>query len=297
MKILVVLNKNVKIIREENKGLSEKSIVKKFYSLNIECDVKSVEGKYLKETAENNLTNGYDAIVAAGGDGTISSVSSVLADGNIPLGVLPLGTLNHFAKDLNIPLDFDEAAETISLFRIKKIDLGEVNGRIFINNSSIGFYPKLVKHREIHTEKLGLNKWLSMGVALINVFRRFPSIDVKLHSEENSIRIKTPFVFIGNNDYKIDLFNLGTRTSLDKGKLCIYFPNTSGKMSIMKFAFLTLLNKIKQAEDFIIDSSENIILETRKKFLDVSADGEVIKLKTPLHYKIKPLCLKVIFLK
>ncbi|RPI72754.1 MAG: hypothetical protein EHM47_07540 [Ignavibacteriales bacterium] len=293
MKIVVILNKNAKAVTD-NKELKEDSITETFKSLNIQSDIKFVEGNKLIETAENALKEKYDVIAVAGGDGTISSVASVLAGSKTPLGVLPLGTLNHFAKDLKIPLDFNGAAETISKNKIKKIDVGEVNGRIFINNSSIGFYPRIVRHRERHTENLGIGKWPAMAVALLNVFRRMPSINVKLHSDKESVRIKTPFVFVGNNEYQMDLFNLGTRESLDKGKLYVYFPHTSGKVSILKFAFLSLLNKIKQAEDFVIDYSDEIILETKKKNLEISADGELLRLDTPLHYKIKPLSLNVI---
>lgn len=293
MKVAVIMNKNAKAVNDEIE-LTEKSINKKFKSLNIDSTVKFVDGKNLKEISKEFVQKNYDVIAAAGGDGTISSVASVLTGTEVPLAVLPFGTLNHFAKDLKIPLSFDEAAEIIPVKNIIRTDVGEVNGRIFINNSSIGFYPKIVRHRDDHKENLGIGKWPAMFVALINVFRRMPSINVKLHSDKESVRIKTPFVFIGNNEYQVDLFNLGTRKKLNEGKLYIYFPRTSGKLSIIKFAFLSLINKIKQADNFVIDYSDEIIIETKKKYLEVSADGELIRLVTPLHYKIKPLSLNVI---
>lgn len=293
MKIAVILNKSANAIKND-KELSSEIILKKFKSFNIDCDIKFVEGKYLEDTAKQALSDGYNAVVAGGGDGTISSIASALAGSSVPLGILPLGTLNHFAKDLKIPMDFDEAVKTISKMITKTIDVGEVNGRVFINNSSIGFYPKIVSYRKLHSKRLRMNKWLAMIIAFFNVFRSFPLVEVKLHSEKDVIKIKTPFVFIGNNYYQVDLFNVGERANINKGELYIYFPRTKGRISMLRFALLALSNNLKQAEDFVIESSENITLETKKKYLKVSADGEVYKLESPLHYKIKPLSLKVI---
>lgn len=290
MKLLVIMNKNAGI--NDNKK-SANEIIKNFSALNIEHELKMVEGKNLKKTAAESLKN-YDIIAAAGGDGTISSIASELIEKNIPLGVIPLGTLNHFAKDLNIPLNIHEAVIVISKMKTKRIDAGEVNGNIFINNSSIGFYPKIVRYRNIHSEILGLNKWLAMFVAFINVFGRFHVIELKLHSEKDIFKVKTPFVFIGNNKYRMDLFNLGIRTDIDKGNLSIYFPNTHSKISMFKFAFLALINKLNQAENFIIDLSEKIILDTKRKYLDVSIDGEVLRMKAPLYYSSKPNSIIVI---
>jgi diacylglycerol kinase family enzyme len=293
VKIAVILNKSANAIKND-KELSSEIILKKFKSFNIDCDIKFVEGKYLEDTAKQALSDGYNAVVAGGGDGTISSIASALAGSSVPLGILPLGTLNHFAKDLKIPMDFDEAVKTISKMITKTIDVGEVNGRVFINNSSIGFYPKIVSYRKLHSKRLRMNKWLAMIIAFFNVFRSFPLVEVKLHSEKDVIKIKTPFVFIGNNYYQVDLFNVGERANINKGELYIYFPRTKGRISMLRFALLALSNNLKQAEDFVIESSENITLETKKKYLKVSADGEVYKLESPLHYKIKPLSLKVI---
>jgi hypothetical protein len=89
-----------------------------------------------------------DAVVVGGGDGSVRTVASVLADTGVPLGVLPLGTLNHFARDLGIPLDVEAAAETIAKGDVRVVDLAKANGEIFINNASIGIYPYLVIARE-----------------------------------------------------------------------------------------------------------------------------------------------------
>jgi diacylglycerol kinase family enzyme len=85
--------------------------------------------------------------VAGGGDGTSGTVAAVLVDTNVALGVLPMGTRNPFAKDLGNPLDRKPAVRTLFTGRIDCVDVAEVNGRVFVNNSSIGIYPQIARER------------------------------------------------------------------------------------------------------------------------------------------------------
>ena len=124
------------------------------------------------------------------------------------LGVLPLGTLNHFAKDLNIPPDLDAAVNIIANRKTLDIDVGEVNGRVFINNSSLGLYPDVVRGRELR-QRLGFGKWHSLARSAFSVFRRYPLLDVRLTVDGKEITTRTPFVFIGNNEYQIESFDIG----------------------------------------------------------------------------------------
>jgi len=236
------------------------------------------------------LSSGYDLAVVCGGDGTISNIAGILAGSSLPLGVIPSGTFNHFAKDNSIPLDIREAVKTIVSFKISSIDTGEVNGKLFINNSSIGLYPKMVKQREI----LGGNKWISMGKALLTILGRMPVLDIKIKEGNNQKSYRTPFVFVGNNEYKMDIFNLGSRASLSDGKLSIYFPKRGGKFAMAGFALLALINRLKQQKNFNVISTDEFTITSRKEFLDVAIDGEAYRMKTPLVYKINPLNLKII---
>jgi diacylglycerol kinase family enzyme len=105
------------------------------------------------------VREGANPVVAAGGDGTLNAVTSVLVDGDRTLGVLPIGTLNHLAKDLRIPLDLDGAVQTLLEGVVANVDVAEVNGQIFLNNSGLGLYPKIVRHREKLQDQLGHGKW------------------------------------------------------------------------------------------------------------------------------------------
>lgn len=245
------------------------------------------------ETIARRVVQNADVIVAGGGDGTISTVANQVAKAGKTLGVLPLGTLNNFSKDLNIPQTISGAVETIASGNTVLIDLAEVNGRTFINNSSIGLYPKIVLRREEH-QRLGRGKWNAAFWAALQMFRLSPFLKVRIELNGRSFLRKTPFVFVGNNEYEMDLYNIGRRVALDEGELSVYFLHRGGRWGVTMLLWHTLLGRLKQWKDFEEVSTDKITIQTRKKRLHVALDGEVRVMETPLHYRTRPKALKVI---
>ena len=233
-------------------------------------------------------------IVAGGGDGTINAVASTLVGTNRALGVLPLGTLNHFAKDLNIPLDLEGAARNIMAGHIKSVDVGEVNGRIFLNNSSLGLYPSIVRRREKQQERLGRGKWPAFLWAAVSVLRRYPFLAVRLSTEEHKMVRRTPFVFIGNNEYEMENFNVGARSCLDAGKLSLYVAHRTGRLGLLRFAWRAFFGGLRNDKDFDAMCCAQVWIETRRRRLHVATDGEVTIMETPLHYRVRPGALRVV---
>ena len=157
--------------------------------------------------------------MAGGGDGTINAVAGALAGRDTALGVLPIGTLNHFARDVGIPLNLEAAVRILFTGQVKKVDVGEVNGRVFVNNSGIGLYPRIVRVRE-EAQRRGHVKWVAFLLAVGSVMRRYSLVSVRLRSEETHAAARgTPFVFVGNNRYEIAGLEIGTRSSLNSGRL------------------------------------------------------------------------------
>src|SRR5687768_14742182 len=132
--IVVILNARAGSARD---SLAHE-VADRFSERGVGIALRVVDGAALGEVTRESLRQGASVIVAGGGDGTISTVASILADSGADLGVLPLGTLNHFAKDLRIPLEMPDAIETIVHGHTMRVDVGEVNGRRFVNNSSLG---------------------------------------------------------------------------------------------------------------------------------------------------------------
>ncbi len=160
MNATVIYSKTLRKLKNSSQSF-RKEIREKLQSANIKIENFILEGEEIKTKYRDLSESDFDFIVAAGGDGTISSIASVLIGKDIPLGVVPLGTFNHFAKDMNLPLNIDDALNVIINGKVQKIDAGKVNEHYFINNSSIGLYPRMVRHRKADQKRLGGNKWLA----------------------------------------------------------------------------------------------------------------------------------------
>jgi diacylglycerol kinase family enzyme len=290
MKIAVIINSSAGP-SSANESLK---IEKSFRQKNVNIKMFEAEGDNISEIVSSALKSDADVIVAAGGDGTINSVINSITDKDIPFGIIPIGTLNHLAKDADIPIGINEAAEVIIHKNIKMTDLAEVNGHYFVNNSSVGIYPKIVLQRENDMERLGYGKWFSMLRAVINVFWNYRILNLRIVSDETRTEIKTPFIFIGNNKYFFDLFNFGKRKEINNGVLSLYYPKTTGRWSMLRFALLALFNRINQEKDFVNTYTREIQIHSKKRKLHVSVDGEVISLTPPLEYRIHKGKLKLI---
>ncbi len=250
-------------------------------------------GAEITELASEAARGPYSVIVAAGGDGTISSVAAAVLDSGKILGVLPLGTLNHFAKDLGIPVELDSAARTIIAGHTIDVDVAEVNNRIFLNNSSLGLYPMIVRERE-KRQRLGFGKWPAFIWATIQALRRYPLLDVRLRVDDQLLHRTTPFVFVGNNEYAMDLFNIGGRDRLDKGVLSIYITHRTGRLKLITLALRAVIGGLRNDKDFLELHSDEVKIATRHKRLRVAFDGEIEVMKPPLEYRVRARALRVI---
>lgn len=251
-------------------------------------------GVQLADAARAALAQGVGIVVAGGGDGTINAVAGVLAGSAAAFGVLPLGTLNHFAKDLGIPLALDAAIRNVAMGRRKKVDVGEVNDRIFLNNSSLGLYPDIVRDREKQQHRLGRGKWLAAGWATLAALRRYPFLNLRLQVADDKHARRTPFVFIGNNEYTMQGFNIGERTRLDGGILSLYVAQRPGRLGLLRFAWRALWGTLAQERDFDVLLAEHIDISAHRKRMRVATDGEVTVMATPLRYRIRRGALTVI---
>jgi diacylglycerol kinase family enzyme len=232
-------------------------------------------------------------VVAGGGDGTVSAVAHEVAGTGRTLGVLPLGTLNHFAKDLGIPLELEAAVKTVVHGRRMAVDVGEVNGQVFVNNSGLGLYPIIVAHREVQQERQGRGKWPAFARAVLNGLRRYPFLILRVTLEGRERVFKTAFVFVGNNEYQVSAFNFGGRTCINRGKLGFYLGNRTGRLGLLRLALRALVGRLVEAKDFEAFCVERARIESRRRTMLVSTDGEVNRMAPPLEYRIRPGALRV----
>jgi diacylglycerol kinase family enzyme len=266
-----------------------------FQALGATADVRQVPGLQLLEAArEAAASPECDVVVMGGGDGTISAGAGGLAGTGKPMGVLPLGTLNHFARDLGIPADLEEAVRIVVRGTVREIDVGEANGRVFVNNSSLGFYPDAVSLRDAWIDRHSMHKWVAMARAALNTLRRFPVVRITLRLREGGVLVTTPMVFIGNNRYDTRLFNLGKREALDGGELWVYLARDAGRLGFVKLALRALAGRLEESRDFQGLGVEQVVVEDRRRVLKVAFDGEVCHIAPPLRYRTRARALRVL---
>jgi len=251
------------------------------------------DGEEMLGAVDRARAQGVELVVAGGGDGTQSAVASRLAGTSLVQGVLPMGTLNHFAKDLGVPLKIEDAVRMLANGRVRQVDVGEVNGRVFINNSSLGLYPEIVRERELQQLHLGKSKWRALASASLHATQGRHGLAVKVDAEgEQQVR-RTAFVFIGNNRYVMEGLAIGARETLDAGELALYLGRRRGRLALVELAVRALLKRVRQDQDFEMVTGSAFVISTTTPHLRVATDGEVSMLETPLRYRIRPRALRV----
>ncbi|MEY2439913.1 MAG: hypothetical protein QOI34_1298, partial [Verrucomicrobiota bacterium] len=172
--------------------------------------------------------------------------------------------------------------------------VGEVNGRVFINNSSLGIYPHIVHRRVVEQIRLKVGKWSAFIWATMHAFHRFPFLDLRLEIEGKELMRKTAFLFVGNNEYEVTGFRIGARSRLNTGKLSLYLTHRVGRWGLIRVALRALLGRLDQEKDFESYTVTEAFLEARRRLILVAADGEVKWMESPLHYRARPGALRVI---
>lgn len=258
-----------------------------------ESNVVVVRGDDIAAAAERAAQTGSTILIAAGGDGTVNAVASVVASSDLTLGVLPLGTLNHFAHDMGIPGDLDQAMQVLAAGRTAAIDVATVNGHTFLNNSSIGLYPRMVWERE-QEQRLGRHKWTAMAVAALRVWRQYRRMTVTVEGRGYRRDVRTPFVFVGNNEYSIQGGRIDARASLSGGRLQLCMAPGANRNQMTRIVVAALLGRVGQVDGFEAVLAREVTITGRSHRLGVSLDGELVVLNSPLRYTIRPQALRVI---
>jgi diacylglycerol kinase family enzyme len=240
----------------------------------------------LMAAIEEAKAGGAAFIGAAGGDGTIRTVAEQLVNSDIPLLAIPAGTRNHFAKDLGIP-DLD-AAEKAADGRVISVDVGFVNDHFFVNNSSIGVYPKIVIRRELHQRRL--RKGVANVVAAYEQLREGGRVNV----EVDGVTHEAWMVFVGNGTYGIGLLDLADRESLTDGLLDVRVVRGDRPLSRLRIVGALLLGRLARSPLVLRWQNTATVVDLNRGRVEVALDGEVQTLATPLHYRCLPQALKVL---
>jgi len=248
----------------------------------------------IARAARNAAGDGTRLVVAGGGDGTIGCVAGAIAGTATKLAVIPIGTLNHFARDLGIPLDLAEAARVAASGRARKVDIAEVNGRVFVNNSAIGIYPLMVANRDLQRRTLGRSKRLAMLVASLRTLARFGHQRLTVSVDGQKEHVDTPLLFVGNNSYRLDAPAAGRRDSLQEEELFVLVMRRKTRRGFIAACARALIGRPSDSDMVQLDNVRRLRVGSRRSLLVVSLDGEVERLAPPLDYRIRPKALTVL---
>jgi len=293
MKVRLIANKGGGTAKGDDEEKAR--IAAAFAAHDVEADIRLTDPADLPDAFRDAAAApGLDAVVAAGGDGTVSCAAGHLAGTGRPLGVLPLGTLNHLARDAGIPTTIEEAAGVIAAGHRRAIDVAEVNGRVFANNSSVGLYPDMVRLREAQQERAGRSKRLAMLLASLASLRSFRRHRLWISAPGLEAPVRTPLLFVGNNRYQVNLFALGRRERLDGGELCLYAIRARSRAHLLWAGIRGIFGKLDQQRDFVTAYVAEAEIASDRPALTLSVDGETILMETPLRYRIRPGALTLI---
>ena len=249
----------------------------------------------LPEAAASAAASDADIVVAGGGDGTIATIASAVLDTPKVLGVLPLGTFNYFAQRIGVPLDIDAALEVIATGTTEKtMSVGEVNGRVFLNNSSIGLYPAVLKQRETTYRRVGRSQaaaYLSVAFVLIQP----PAfLNLQLTADGVPIVRRTPLLFVGVNPHQMETFGIPGYECLEDGRLAIYVTRPLNVAQLWRLALRGFFRGLHGAGELEILCPREVHVTLRRRRVRVAMDGEVARLRSPLRYRLRANALRVL---
>lgn len=263
-----------------------------FTDLGLSAEAELIEGADIRPALKR-----LDAPVVAigGGDGTLGAAASELIATGRALGILPLGTHNHFARQLGIPPDLPGAVRVLAEGARRRVDVGMVNGHIFLNNASIGFYPSLVRSREQAQDRRGLPKWMANMPATWAALRRLRHHRLRVEIDGAEQWVRTPLLFVGNNLYSLDGGRIGEREALDRGELSLFSVEGRTRLGALWFGLRLLVGRANLEADFAVATTcHALTVHAHSSRIHVALDGEVRSLESPLRFEIRPRALEVI---
>ena len=225
--MLIILNAGARNVAEDP-GKTRVKVAELFRTSGAHPQIIVARGNEVAATARKAVAGNEETIVAGGGDGTVGTVAGELAGTGTKLGVLPLGTFNHFARDLGMTFHLEDAVRVVADQHTVGVDVAEVNGRVFVNNSGLGIYPHIVALREAEQHWLKHGKLRALVSATLHVVRRVQFLDVRIIERGRELVRKTSFIFIGNNEYQMTGFHIGRRARLNAGVLSLYLTRRTG---------------------------------------------------------------------
>ena len=247
------------------------------------------------DEAARAVSEGFQIIVAAGGDGTVAGVAHALAGTEAALAVLPLGTFNYFARGLGMPETPEAAARAILAGSSHFIAVGTMNGRVFLNNVSIGLYPAILEEREATYARFGRYRILAHIASLRTILRFQKPYRMELFQDETRHSIRTPMLFVARSAYQLDQFGLEGADAISDDRFAVFLAHQQTRLSFLRLAWRLVRHRVDHGRDVIVSTPRRLVVGVRRrKSLAVALDGEKLRMRLPLKIRLSDQKLHVI---
>jgi diacylglycerol kinase family enzyme len=251
-------------------------------------------GQDLTNMARDAAAKGWAVVAAAGGDGTINAVAQGLAGGPARLGVIPLGTFNYVARSLGLPQEIEGAAQVLAEGRPRRFPLARVNGRVFLNNASLGAYPAILRRRETIYRKLGRSRMAAHWSALETLASFRATMRLQVVADGRVMRRRTPLVFVARNAYQLELFGLEGGEHVEAGRFAVFVAPDGGRGALVAMAARLAAGRLRPGEDVEMFAAQTLEIATNRRQRLVARDGERERMQAPFRFEIKQDALQVI---
>ena len=238
----------------------------------------------------------HDLVIAAGGDGTQAAVAQALADlgGETVMAVIPGGTFNYFARDLHVGDTPEEAIQTILNARVQPVSVGDMNGKVFLNNISLGAYPEILEKREAASKKFGRSRFLAYWATLRALMDLRHPLHLTAHVGDETRHFHTAMAFVAQSETQLESFGLEGADEVRRDKLPLFIAKAKGPLPLMRAALRLALGRTSKGEEFELIISDDFVIETDTRTRHVAHDGERSRLPAPLTLTVRKDALRVL---
>lgn len=251
-------------------------------------------GSPIEETVSRALAREPEIVVVAGGDGTVMAVASALLGTGVPMGVLPLGTFNFFARGLGLSETPEEAGRQLQTAEAHDIRVGMVNGQAFLNNASLGIYPAILRERETVYSRWGRFR-LAAHWSVVKTFLRFRKpMKITLTVDGKRETRRTALVFVARSAYQLNLFGIDGEDAIDADRFAILLARAETRFALFMMSLRLALGRPMRGREYDLISAEAADIETKQRRTLVAFDGEKQRVRGPFRFRMSDESLTVL---
>lgn len=252
------------------------------------------EGQTFADAVKQALADGFTTIVAAGGDGTVTGIAQALIGTGANLAILPLGTFNFVSRGLGLSEDPEAAARAILAGHPHRISVGMVNDQLFLNNVSLGLYPRILSEREAMYARYGRFRILAYWTVLATIIRAQRTPRMTIETEDGTRSLRTPLIFIARSAYQLERFGLSGADIISDDRFAVFVARSGTRWHLIKLAFHLARKRLIAGTDVELFSAHSLTIRTPRRRPRVAFDGEKRRMLAPLEFEIRPDALSII---